>query len=71
MVNLTRIYTRTGDAGRTRLGDMSETTKTDTRLLAYAIGDEDLEARIRYYGRFGLRPMNRTTRGWTRHPERN
>ena len=40
MVNLTRIYTRTGDAGRTRLGDMSETTKTDTRLEAYACVDE-------------------------------
>ncbi len=26
MVNLTRIYTRTGDAGETRLGDMSVTT---------------------------------------------
>ena len=29
MVNLTRIYTRTGDAGTTRLGDMSETSKND------------------------------------------
>ena len=40
MVNLTRIYTRTGDAGSTRLGDMSETTKTDLRLQAYADVDE-------------------------------
>ena len=40
MVNLTRIYTRTGDAGRTRLGDMSETSKTDLRLDAYADVDE-------------------------------
>lgn len=40
MVNLTRIYTRTGDAGTTRLGDMSETTKTDPRLAAYAGADE-------------------------------
>lgn len=40
MVNLTRIYTRTGDAGSTRLGDMSETSKTDTRLAAYADVDE-------------------------------
>jgi cob(I)alamin adenosyltransferase len=40
MVNLTRIYTRTGDGGRTRLGDMSETSKTDTRLRAYADVDE-------------------------------
>lgn len=40
MVNLTRIYTRTGDDGRTRLGDMSETSKTDLRLLAYADVDE-------------------------------
>ena len=40
MVNLTRIYTRTGDAGTTRLGDMSETAKTDLRLMAYADVDE-------------------------------
>ncbi|MDN5746486.1 MAG: cob(I)yrinic acid a,c-diamide adenosyltransferase [Nocardioidaceae bacterium] len=40
MVNLTRIYTRTGDAGETRLGDMSVTTKTDSRLWAYAEVDE-------------------------------
>ena len=40
MVNLTRIYTRTGDAGMTRLGDNTETTKTDVRLEAYATVDE-------------------------------
>src|SRR3954463_15186106 len=40
MVNLTRIYTRTGDAGETRLGDMSSTSKTDLRLAAYADVDE-------------------------------
>lgn len=40
MVNLTRIYTRTGDGGETRLGDMSLTTKTDPRLQAYAGVDE-------------------------------
>ncbi len=40
MVNLTRIYTRTGDGGETRLGDMSVTTKTDLRLRAYADVDE-------------------------------
>jgi cob(I)alamin adenosyltransferase len=40
MVNLTRIYTRTGDAGTTRLGDMSETSKNDSRLHAYADVDE-------------------------------
>src|SRR3954462_12390442 len=40
MVNLTRIYTRTGDAGETRLGDMSTTTKNDLRLKAYADVDE-------------------------------
>jgi cob(I)alamin adenosyltransferase len=40
MVNLTRIYTRTGDGGETRLGDMSVTTKNDPRLLAYADVDE-------------------------------
>ncbi len=40
MVNLTRIYTRTGDDGTTRLGDMSLTAKTDLRLAAYADVDE-------------------------------
>src|SRR3954463_16228106 len=40
MVNLTRIYTRTGDAGRTNLGDMSVTSKNDLRLHAYADVDE-------------------------------
>jgi cob(I)alamin adenosyltransferase len=40
MVNLTRIYTRTGDGGETRLGDMSTTTKNDPRLQAYADVDE-------------------------------
>ena len=40
MVNLTRIYTRTGDAGRTRLSDMSETAKTDPRVEAYGHVDE-------------------------------
>ncbi len=40
MVNLTRIYTRTGDGGETRLGDMSVTTKNDPRLQAYADVDE-------------------------------
>ncbi|MEZ5186413.1 MAG: cob(I)yrinic acid a,c-diamide adenosyltransferase [Candidatus Nanopelagicales bacterium] len=40
MVNLTRIYTRTGDDGSTSLGDFSRTTKTDLRLQAYADVDE-------------------------------
>ncbi|MDQ3629517.1 MAG: cob(I)yrinic acid a,c-diamide adenosyltransferase [Actinomycetota bacterium] len=35
MVRLTRIYTRTGDAGNTRLGDMSEISKVDLRVAAY------------------------------------
>ncbi len=39
-VHLTRIYTRTGDGGQTRLGDMSQTSKTDPRLAAYADVDE-------------------------------
>ena len=40
MVNLTRIYTRTGDDGTTGLGDNSRTRKTDRRLIAYADVDE-------------------------------
>lgn len=40
MVNLTRIYTRTGDQGETRLVDMSVTAKTDPRVAAYGDVDE-------------------------------
>ncbi|MGA9102283.1 cob(I)yrinic acid a,c-diamide adenosyltransferase [Aeromicrobium sp.] len=40
MVNLTKIYTRTGDDGTTNLGDMSTTSKLDLRLAAYADVDE-------------------------------
>jgi cob(I)alamin adenosyltransferase len=40
MVNLTRIYTRTGDDGTTALGDFSRTSKNDPRLVAYADVDE-------------------------------
>ncbi|WP_291841486.1 cob(I)yrinic acid a,c-diamide adenosyltransferase [Maricaulis sp.] len=40
MVRLTKIYTRTGDAGTTRLGDMSETVKHDPRVEAYGDVDE-------------------------------
>ncbi|WP_416976869.1 cob(I)yrinic acid a,c-diamide adenosyltransferase [Streptomyces sp. T028] len=40
MVNLTRIYTRTGDQGTTALGDMSRVAKTDLRIAAYADANE-------------------------------
>lgn len=40
MVNLTRIYTKTGDDGTTALGDFSRTSKNDPRLAAYADVDE-------------------------------
>ncbi|WP_375426691.1 cob(I)yrinic acid a,c-diamide adenosyltransferase [uncultured Friedmanniella sp.] len=40
MVRLTRIYTRTGDGGSTRLSDMSLVRKTDPRLEAYGDVDE-------------------------------
>ena len=40
MVRLTRIYTKTGDAGQTHLGDMSRVAKTDRRLVAFADVDE-------------------------------
>ncbi|MDO3401591.1 cob(I)yrinic acid a,c-diamide adenosyltransferase [Mycolicibacterium neoaurum] len=39
-VHLTRIYTRTGDAGTTALGDMSRVPKADARVGAYADCDE-------------------------------
>lgn len=40
MVVLSRIYTRTGDGGETRLSDMSLTRKTDPRVAAYGDVDE-------------------------------
>jgi cob(I)alamin adenosyltransferase len=40
MVRLTRIYTRTGDGGSTRLSDMSLARKTDPRIEAYGTVDE-------------------------------
>lgn len=40
MVVLSRIYTRTGDGGNTRLSDMSLTRKTDPRVAAYGDVDE-------------------------------
>ncbi|SER66239.1 cob(I)alamin adenosyltransferase [Propionibacterium cyclohexanicum] len=40
MVNLTRIYTRTGDAGATRLSNNDLTHKTDPRVHAYGQCDE-------------------------------
>ncbi|MDQ3935144.1 MAG: cob(I)yrinic acid a,c-diamide adenosyltransferase [Actinomycetota bacterium] len=39
-VNLTRIYTKLGDAGETHLGDMSRVPKTDPRVEAYGEVDE-------------------------------
>jgi cob(I)alamin adenosyltransferase len=39
-VHLTRIYTKTGDAGTTALGDGSRVNKTDPRIEAYADVDE-------------------------------
>jgi cob(I)alamin adenosyltransferase len=40
VVNLTKIYTRTGDDGSTALGDFSRTRKNDPRLAAYADANE-------------------------------
>ncbi len=39
-VNLTRIYTKLGDAGETHLGDMSRVPKTHPRVEAYGDVDE-------------------------------
>lgn len=39
-VVLSRIHTRTGDAGTTALGDNSRVRKTDPRIVAYADTDE-------------------------------
>ena len=42
-----------------------------SRLLAYASEDEHLADTMRYAARFGLHPVNRTTRGFDRTPGRN
>lgn len=39
-VHLTRIYTKTGDTGMTRLGNNEKVAKTDPRIVAYADVDE-------------------------------
>src|SRR5258706_11147611 len=39
-IHLTRIYTKTGDAGTTALGDGSRVSKTDPRIETYADVDE-------------------------------
>ncbi len=39
-VNLTRIYTKTGDGGETHLGDMSRVSKLHPRVEAYGTVDE-------------------------------
>jgi cob(I)alamin adenosyltransferase len=39
-VRLTRIYTRTGDAGETSLGDLSRVSKLDPLVQAYGSVDE-------------------------------
>ena len=39
-IELTRIYTRTGDDGTSALGDFTRVPKTDPRLVAYADTDE-------------------------------
>ncbi len=39
-VHVTRVYTRTGDAGTSKLVDGSTVPKTDPRLVAYADCDE-------------------------------
>jgi cob(I)alamin adenosyltransferase len=39
-VHLTRIYTKTGDGGQTRLGNNELVAKTDPRISAYADADE-------------------------------
>jgi cob(I)alamin adenosyltransferase len=40
VVRITRVYTRSGDSGSTRLGDMSEVAKTHPRIAAYGDVDE-------------------------------
>jgi GNAT superfamily N-acetyltransferase len=39
-----------------------------TRLMAYVIDSDHTQAWIRYYSRYGLTPINRTSRGWQKRP---
>lgn len=40
MVTLSKLYTKTGDGGMTRLGDGSQVPKTSARIAAYGCVDE-------------------------------
>jgi len=40
MVVLNKLYTKTGDAGETHLGDMSRVAKHSPRVAAYGTVDE-------------------------------
>ena len=40
MVTLSKLYTKTGDGGMTRIGDMSQVPKTSPRIAAYGCVDE-------------------------------
>jgi hypothetical protein len=37
-----------------------------TRVMTYAIENDYIDRCTRYYARYGLRPINRTVRGWRR-----
>ena len=62
MVTLSKIYTKTGDGGTTRLGDNSPVAKTDLRLEAYGTIDELNSILGLCLGAwFGRRPGNANT----------
>jgi cob(I)alamin adenosyltransferase len=63
-VNLTRIYTRLGDAGETHLGDMSRVPKTHPRIEAYGTVDE-LNAQLGVA--VATAGMPEAYAGWLRH----
>jgi cob(I)alamin adenosyltransferase len=63
-VNLTRIYTRLGDAGETHLGDMSRVPKTHPRIEAYGDVDE-LNAQIGVA--LAVAGLDARIAGWLRH----
>lgn len=57
MVNLTKIYTKTGDNGTTALGDNSRVSKTDPLIEAYSTVDE-ANAHIGMILAFGTMGLN-------------
>lgn len=63
MVYLNRIYTKSGDAGQTSLGNDTRVAKTDRRIIAYG-GIDELNS---FIGLAIAADVGEKTAGWLRH----